>query len=132
MARARKRTVQEMRAELDRLQEEIQSQERGEQLAQIIDSKEFKYLARQIKRLDLSAQELGELFAKGAKPKRARKTTKRKARTKVEPKYRHPENTQLTWSGRGKHPNWIKEALESGLTLADMLIEKEGSPEEED
>lgn len=125
MARARKRTVQEMRAELDRLKKEIQSQEREEQIAQITDSKEFKHLARQIKRLGLSAQEVGELFFRGAKPKGARKTAKRKPRTKVEPKYQHPQNTELTWSGRGKQPTWLKEALEGGLTLEDMLIKKE-------
>ncbi len=130
MARARKRTVQEMRAELDRLKKEIQSQEREEQVAQIIDSKEFKYLVRQFKRLGLSGPEIGELFIKGAKPKGARKTSKRKPRAKVEPKYRHPQNAELTWSGRGKQPTWLKEALESGLTLEEMLISKEAPTKE--
>jgi DNA-binding protein H-NS len=121
-----------MRAELDRLQEEIQSQEREEQVAQIIDSKEFKHLARRLKRLDLSAQEIGELFIEGAKPKGARKTAKRKPRTKVEPKYRHPDNAELTWAGRGKQPSWLKEALASGLTREEMLIEKEEPPAKEE
>lgn len=27
-------------------------------------------------------------------------------------KYRHPENSELTWSGRGKQPGWLRAALE--------------------
>jgi DNA-binding protein H-NS len=27
-------------------------------------------------------------------------------------KYRHPENSELTWSGRGKQPGWLSAALE--------------------
>ncbi|MCL4158599.1 UNVERIFIED_CONTAM: hypothetical protein GTU68_040257 [Idotea baltica] len=32
-------------------------------------------------------------------------------------KYRHPENPEVTWSGRGRHPAWIKEALAEGKSL---------------
>ncbi len=38
------------------------------------------------------------------------------------PKYRHPENPELTWAGRGRQPRWIKEAIEDGRTLDDMRI----------
>jgi DNA-binding protein H-NS len=38
------------------------------------------------------------------------------------PKYVHPENPSLTWTGRGRQPNWIKEGLASGKTLDDFLI----------
>ena len=37
-------------------------------------------------------------------------------------KYRHPENPTLTWTGRGRRPNWITAALEQGRTLQDMEI----------
>ena len=40
------------------------------------------------------------------------------------PKYRHPENPAITWTGRGRHPAWFKEALEAGYPLEDFLIEK--------
>jgi|SRR3954468_12695612 DNA-binding protein H-NS len=40
----------------------------------------------------------------------------------VAPKYRHPDNPGLTWSGRGKRPTWINEALASGKTLDDLAI----------
>ena len=38
------------------------------------------------------------------------------------PKYRHPENPDLTWTGRGRQPAWIKDALEQGKPLDDFLI----------
>ena len=38
------------------------------------------------------------------------------------PKYRHPENPELTWAGRGRQPRWVKEALEQGQSLEDMRI----------
>lgn len=38
------------------------------------------------------------------------------------PKYRHPENPELTWAGRGRQPRWIKDALEAGKSLEDMRI----------
>ena len=44
------------------------------------------------------------------------------AKQKAEPKYRHPENSELTWSGRGRKPGWIAEALEAGKSLEDFAI----------
>jgi DNA-binding protein H-NS len=38
------------------------------------------------------------------------------------PKYRHPENPEVTWTGRGRRPDWIREALESGKSLDDFAI----------
>lgn len=40
----------------------------------------------------------------------------------VPPKYRHPDNPALTWTGRGKRPVWVNEALASGKTLEDLAI----------
>ncbi|WP_189682869.1 H-NS histone family protein [Seohaeicola zhoushanensis] len=38
------------------------------------------------------------------------------------PKYRHPENPAMTWTGRGRQPAWIKEAIEAGTGLESFLI----------
>lgn len=38
------------------------------------------------------------------------------------PKYANPENPSQTWTGRGRQPAWVKEALENGADLDDMLI----------
>ena len=44
------------------------------------------------------------------------------ARAPVAAKYRHPENPALTWSGRGRRPQWFVEALAGGGTAGDMEI----------
>lgn len=49
--------------------------------------------------------------------------TAKKGRTPRPAKYRHPENPSLTWSGRGRQPGWIKEALENGTSLDEFRIE---------
>ena len=41
---------------------------------------------------------------------------------KLPPKYRHPENPELTWVGRGKQPDWFKAAIENGTPREDLLI----------
>ncbi len=38
------------------------------------------------------------------------------------PKYKHPENPALTWSGRGRQPAWFKEAMDAGNNRDDLLI----------
>jgi DNA-binding protein H-NS len=38
------------------------------------------------------------------------------------PKYKHPENPALTWSGRGRQPIWFKQAIEAGHSRDDFLI----------
>ncbi|MCA9834121.1 MAG: H-NS histone family protein [Thermomicrobiales bacterium] len=40
------------------------------------------------------------------------------------PKYRHPENPDVTWSGLGRRPAWIKDAVASGTPLENFLIER--------
>ena len=42
------------------------------------------------------------------------------------PKYRHPENPELTWTGKGRQPSWIKDAVDAGKPLDDFLIAKAG------
>lgn len=40
----------------------------------------------------------------------------------VKPKYRHPEDPEKTWTGRGRQPLWIKDWLESGKDLDELAI----------
>lgn len=56
--------------------------------------------------------------------KRGRKASSADAgeRKPVAPKYRNEAGE--TWTGRGKQPKWVAEALASGLTLEDLMIEK--------
>ena len=40
----------------------------------------------------------------------------------AQPKYRSPKDPNLTWSGRGKRPAWVNEALAAGKSLDDLAI----------
>lgn len=41
---------------------------------------------------------------------------------KVAAKYRHPTQTDVTWSGRGRKPVWVSEWLASGKSLEDLAV----------
>jgi DNA-binding protein H-NS len=49
-------------------------------------------------------------------------TETKASRAPAAAKYRHPENPALTWSGRGRKPQWFVEALEAGKTASDLAI----------
>lgn len=38
------------------------------------------------------------------------------------PKFRHPDDPSLTWSGRGRQPQWYKDALAAGMTKEDLSV----------
>lgn len=56
--------------------------------------------------------------AKGRKPRK----DKGKRRNPLPPKYRHPENSEVTWSGAGRRPGWVVEYTASGKPVEDLLI----------
>ena len=60
----------------------------------------------------------------GSKPS-ANKPTGRKL-GKVAPKYRHPENSMLTWSGRGRTPKWVQEFKDAGTLDSNSSLEPVG------
>jgi DNA-binding protein H-NS len=37
-------------------------------------------------------------------------------------KYRHPEDSALTWSGRGRKPRWVVEFLAKGGKIESLAI----------
>ena len=47
----------------------------------------------------------------------------RKSSIPVPAKYRHPDNPELKWSGRGRQPNWVREFIaQPSKSLTDILI----------
>lgn len=45
-----------------------------------------------------------------------------KPRAKVAPKYANPADPSQTWTGRGRKPHWVSDALASGKSLDDLVI----------
>lgn len=49
-------------------------------------------------------------------------TEAKATRAPAAPKYRHPENPSITWSGRGRKPQWFVDAMTSGRSEEDLAI----------
>ena len=66
-----------------------------------------------------------ELFGGSAPARTAGKTTGTRGKRKlgkVAPKYRNPENSKETWTGRGKQPRWLAAYTAKGRDLGEFLI----------
>lgn len=48
--------------------------------------------------------------------------TKVPSANKVKVKYRHPENAELEWTGRGRKPKWVEAWLATGASLENLLV----------
>ena len=72
---------------------------------------------------NLSAEDLG-FGTKATGPKTAAAPKKRAGRKAAKPaavvKFRN--ETGGTWGGRGKRPQWLRDALTAGKTLADFAV----------
>lgn len=53
----------------------------------------------------------------GGAPKKATRT-----RSKGNAKYRNPDNTSQTWTGKGRQPQWFKDALSKGKSPDDLAV----------
>jgi DNA-binding protein H-NS len=98
-------TLLAKRAELEQQIAEMQREERSSALVQV------KALMAQH---GLSVADLGSTRSPTAAPKT-------RSGSKVAPKYRDPATGQ-TWTGRGLHPIWLKQALAGGAKLTDFVI----------
>ncbi len=45
-----------------------------------------------------------------------------KTGTKGAPKYANPADASQTWTGRGRQPQWVKDAFAQGKSLDDLAI----------
>lgn len=43
-------------------------------------------------------------------------------KSKVKPKYENPQDTEQTWTGRGRKPKWVESELKNGKSLEQLLI----------
>ena len=85
-------------------------------LAKAISTYEDRHKAEACAKLEAIAKEMGyslaELIGVEVKATRAPAVAK----------YSHPENAALTWSGRGRKPQWFVEALAAGKSADDLAI----------
>jgi len=79
------------------------------------------------RRKDAARRELEEMarsrgFASLAELVESAPAKRRKSAPAGVAKYRHPANPALTWSGRGRRPGWVVEALAAGRSLEELRI----------
>lgn len=87
------------------------------QVTKAIDSYEARQKQQALAEVEAKAKELGfslsELVgASGLKSKRK----------SALPKFRHPDDASITWTGKGRQPDWFKQAVMSGTSPDDLLI----------
>lgn len=63
-----------------------------------------------------------DVLANGGRKRRRRGTGPATTGPKSAPKYRNPKDPNKTWTGKGRKPGWIAEALEKGKKLEDFAI----------
>lgn len=62
---------------------------------------------------------LRELISKAPRSVKGKKAQVRKP---VAVKYRHPQQENLTWTGRGRKPHWVTEWLAKGKTMQALAV----------
>ena len=96
-------------------QEIMQEISRLEREAAAIRSAEKSEALKEVRRLvGLYGMTEGEVFG-------ANRPANRPAKSPVAPKYRNPQNNE-TWTGRGRKPLWVVNALNQGATMEQFLI----------
>ena len=92
-------SYKELQAQIAALQQQADAR-RKEEVAAVITEIRAKMAEYGITVADIGGRR-GQSAAKGAK---------------VAPKYRHPQTGQ-TWSGRGKQPRWLADAIAAGQSM---------------
>ena len=106
------------RKELEKLKSDV---EKALKSAEVRDMKAAKKAAEK------AAAEFGfsliDLASGDAAPAPKRKYKKRKpAKDKGVARYRNPDDTKQTWTGKGRQPNWFKAAMAAGTDPAKLEI----------
>ena len=123
MATARKRSLADIQAEIERLKKEAEALRKAEVAEVVARIKEA------VKHYELTAADLGLAPPRrGRKPGSKnvvaaagrRKPGKAKAGKGGVPKY--GDGQGRTWTGRGKRPTWFVEAIAAGKRPEDLLI----------
>lgn len=104
------RTLDEIEAEIHRLQEEAKAIRQAEIADVIVKMKTA------IAHYGLTAQDLGLAGNRGKARAKAGV-----ARGKPAPAVKYRDEAGHTWSGRGKRPTWFRDALAAGKTAEQLL-----------
>lgn len=104
--------------ELQQLQQQIaELQQKAKELAQKNKAQIVADMKQQIALYGITATELGFTTSDSAKSSKTGKEGQERAPATI--KYRDGDNT---WTGRGKQPKWLVEAIANGKSKEDFLV----------
>ncbi|MEX0305839.1 MAG: H-NS family nucleoid-associated regulatory protein [Ruegeria sp.] len=87
------------------------------QIEKALKSAEARERKAALKAAEKAAAEFGfslsELSGDGAKSAKS---------PKAQPKYRNPNDSSQTWTGRGRKPQWVHDVLKAGADISDLEI----------
>jgi len=111
----------------NQLQQEIgKLQREAEKVRKVAIKGVIQHIQSLMQEHGIALDDLNEGARRGRKPKaegsKATGSAKTGTRAKVKPKYRSPEDKNLTWTGRGRTPKWVKEWTDAGHDVSDLLI----------
>ena len=105
-----KLTTKELEALLKRVPKEI-NKRKQEEKAKLMD--DITQIASK------RGYSLRDLIGKAPRSVKGKKARKRKP---VAVKYRHPEQANLTWTGRGRKPHWVTKWLDEGNAMEKLAV----------
>lgn len=95
----------------------------GEQVKQELRDREYAELAQARQEIMAIAQRVGIPLEELIKDSAQAKVLKvAKVRGKVAVRYRHPSNTAMEWTGRGRQPQWVKDWVTSGQSVEALRV----------
>ena len=117
------KVLKEKKKELRKLQKELEKLEEIKRRALKPKSPEIREISNSIQTLAADRMTTTDAIIELVMEAIEKYPFKRKAgaRKPVAPKYRNPDNPEQTWTGRGRQPTWVKEALKK-YTLDEMRI----------
>lgn len=93
-----------------------------EQLVQEVKKREQEEIAQARAQIEAIAKSVGLPLKDLLKDNKEDRTKMANVRAKGAVQYRHPANTALQWSGRGRKPQWVKEWLTAGNSLDALRV----------
>lgn len=98
-----------------------------EELRRVIEEAQRALELKQKQKQEQAMRQIRELAAQAGleveirvKPRSETKPSRRG--TRLQPKYRHPTDRSLTWTGRGQMPRWLRELVAQGHDREEFRI----------
>ena len=105
-----KLTTKELQSLLKRIPKEINKRKQQEKSRLVEDIRQIA---------SKRGYSLTDLIGKAPRSVKAKNARRRKP---VAVKYRHPEQANLSWTGRGRKPHWVTKWLAEGKTMEKLAV----------